>query len=413
MKQTTILFTILASGLAAAFAQTPAPNAGGRGGGRGGMFGGPAVKSPEVAADGSVTFRLRAPNAQEVFVTLNGRVAMTKDDKGVWSATTKPMDPDFYPYNFVVDGVTIPDPSNPDVKSIVTGGFQSFVHVPGPASLSWELANVPHGAVNRQIYHSAIVGDDRDFYVYTPPNYDPSGKTQYPVLYLLHGLTDDASAWTTAGRANIILDNLIAQGKAKPMIVVNPLGYGVPNPSASLGAVMGEAERQFRDYTRSLLEEVMPMVEKTYRAATDRNSRAIAGLSMGGAETFDVGLNHIDKFAYVAGFSSALIMLPRPPGAAPAGGGGGGRGQQQHLDAAFFAHAFPSLDAKAASQLKLLYIACGTEDGLIGSNRDFKDYLKSKDIQFMNVETPGAHTWMVWRRNLTEIAPVLFQNRKN
>jgi enterochelin esterase family protein len=405
MKQAIVLLMILAT----AFAQAPAPNAGGRGG----MFGGPGVKSPEVGPDGSVTLRLRAPSAQEVTMNLGGRTAMTKDENGVWSATTKPMEPDVYPYNFVVDGVTISDPANPAVKSIVTGGFQSFVHVPGPASLSWELANAPHGLVSHHIFHSAIIGDDRDFYVYTPPNYDSSGKTQYPVLYLLHGLTDDASAWTTAGRANIILDNLIAQGKAKPMIIVNPLGYGIPNPSASLAGVRTEVERQFRDYTRSLLEEVMATVEKDYRVSKDRSSRAIAGLSMGGAETFDVGLNHIDKFAYVAGFSSALIMLPRPPGAAPAATAAAGRGQQQHLEPAFFAHAFPSFDAKAASQLKLLYIACGTEDGLIGSNRDFKDYLKSKDIQFTNVETPGAHTWMVWRRNLTEIAPLLFQNKKN
>ena len=409
MKQTTILLSILTCGLGVALAQAPAPNANGRGTARGGMFGGPGVKSPEVAQDGSITFRLRAPNAKEVFVTINGRTAMTKDESGVWSATTKPMEPDFYPYNFLVDGMNIADPANPFVKSIVTGGFQSFAHVPGPASLAWELADVPHGQVSHQLFHSAIIGDDRDFYVYTPPNYDASGKTQYPVLYLLHGFTDDASAWMTAGRANIILDNLIAQGKAKPMIIVNPLGYGIPNPAASLTAVMGESERHFRDYTKSLLEEVIPMVEKGYRVSKDRNSRAIAGLSMGGAETFYAGLNHVDKFSYVAGMSSAFVMYPRPS-TAPAPAPGAPRGP---TDPAIFSKAFPAFDAKAASQLTLLYVACGTEDGLISGSRDFREYLKSKNITATAVETPGAHTWMVWRRNLIEIAPMLFQKSKN
>jgi enterochelin esterase family protein len=377
--------------------------------GRGGVFGSSGLKSPEVAADGRVTFRLRAPDAKEVLVTLGGRVPMTKDDQGVWSVVSQPMEPDYYPYNFVVDGITIPDPSNPIVKSSVTGGFQNFVHVPGPASLSWELNNVPHGAVVHHFYHSDIAGDDRDFYVYTPPNYDASGKTTYPVLYLLHGLSDDASGWTTAGRANIILDNLIAQGKAKPMIMVNPLGYGVPNAHESLGPVLSEPEKQFANFSAAVLNEVMPMVEKTYKVAKNRNSRAIAGLSMGGAETFYVGLNHIDQFAYVAGMSSAFVMYPGAGGGRGPGGGRGG--PAPHMDPAVFGKAFPALDAKGASRLKLLYVACGTDDGLIGSNRDFKNFLKSKDIQFKDVETPGAHTWMVWRRNLTEIAPLLFQDK--
>jgi enterochelin esterase-like enzyme len=387
-----------------AWSQAPV---GGRGTGRGGLFAGPAVKSPEVAPDGRITFRLRAPDAHEVFVTLGGRTPMTKDAMGVWSATSEAMEPDYYPYNFIVDGVSIPDPSNPVVKSSVTGGFQSFAHVPGPSTLSWELDNVPHGAVNHHFYHSDIVGDDRDFYVYTPPNYDASGKTQYPVLYLLHGLSDDAAAWTTAGRANIILDNLIAQGKARPMIMVNTLGYGVPNPQASLAPVMSEPEKQFGNFTSSVLNEVMPMVEKTYKASKDRGFHAIAGLSMGGAETFYIGLNHIDKFAYVAGFSSAFVMYPG------AGGGRGGRaGEPRRLNPEVFAKAFPSLDVKAAAQLRLLYVACGTDDNLLATNRQFKEFLKSKDIPFQDVETPGAHTWMVWRRNLTEVAPLLFQTKK-
>jgi hypothetical protein len=206
MKSRIISLAIFSLLISPAWSQAPSS---GRGPGRG-MFGGPAVKSPEVAQDGRLTFRLRAPDAKEVFVTLGGRAPMTKDDQGIWTATLPSMEPDYYPYNFIVDGVSVPDPSNPAVKSSVTGGVQSFAHVPGPSTLSWELNNVPHGAVNHHFCHSGIIGDDRDFYVYTPPNYYASGVTQYPVLYLLHGLSDDASAWTTAGRANAILDNLIA-----------------------------------------------------------------------------------------------------------------------------------------------------------------------------------------------------------
>lgn len=377
----------------------PAPAAGGRGAGPGrGMFGGPSVKSPEVSPDGHVTFRLRAPSATEVFVNFSGRIAMTKDDQGVWSATTaKAFEPDYYGYTFIVDGVTMPDPSNPAVKSSVTGGFESQAHVPG-AGLSWEWNDVPHGAVSHRFYHSAAVGDDRDFYVYTPPNYDASGKTKYPVLYLLHGLSDDASGWTTAGRANVILDNLIAQGKAKPMIMVNTLGYGVPDAWRGLGPVLSEPEKQFANFSKSVLDEVMPMVEKSYSVSADRDSRAIAGLSMGGAETFYIGLNHMDKFSYIAGMSSAFVMYP---------GAGGGRGAPLRTDV--FTNAFPGLDAKAAAKLKLLYVACGTDDGLLAANRQFKEFLKSKGIAYRDVETPGAHTWMVWRRNLTDIAPMLFQ----
>ncbi len=193
---------------------------------------GPGVHSPEVDSEGRVTFRYRAPNAKEVVVFRDGGspLPMKMDDQGVWTATTEPLAPDFYPYSFVVDGAITPDPANPSLKPMYKIALgQSVVHVPGPASLSWEWNDVPHGTVTNHFYKSGIIGDDRNFYVYTPPNYDPHRKQPYPVLYLLHGFSDDASAWTTVGRANVILDNLIAQGKAKPMLIVNTLGYGVPD----------------------------------------------------------------------------------------------------------------------------------------------------------------------------------------
>src|SRR5258708_30150598 len=186
-----------------------------------------ALMSPEVHAEGSITFRLRAPNAKEVKVELEGAqaVALERDDQGLWSGTTVPLRPDYYGYAFLADGVRLIDPSNPLLKPNLLA-TENAVHVPGPASLPWELNDVPHGEVHHHFYKSAVAGDERDYYVYTPAGYEPSAQRAYPVLYLLHGFSDDASGWTAVGRANVILDNLIAQGKAKPMIVVMPLAYG-------------------------------------------------------------------------------------------------------------------------------------------------------------------------------------------
>jgi enterochelin esterase-like enzyme len=353
------------------------------------------VRSPEIGADRRVTFRLRAPNAKEVLVTSGalGRLPMQKDDQGVWSVTTDSLDPDIYEYGFSVDGASFSDPRNPAMKTAFKSGGGSIVHVPGP--VSWEPTDVPRGTVAHHFYHSAIVGDDRDFYVYTPPNYNPAGKETYPVLYLLHGLGDDAAGWLTVGSANVILDNLIAQGKAKPMIMVNTLGYGAPEMVAGGGrggmSGPGVLEKNNENFARALVGEVMPLVEKSYRASRDRTQRAIAGLSMGGAEALFTGLNHLDRFAWVASFSGAFVMWSstRSP--------------------AEFGTVFPALSAKANSQLKLLWLSCGTSDGLIGVNRQFKDFLRGKDIAFKDVETPGAHTWNVWRHNLTDVAQLFFQ----
>jgi enterochelin esterase-like enzyme len=376
---------------------------------------GPTVHSPEVSADGKVTFRLRAPNAKEVAVTgLGQRLVMEKDEQGIWWATTEPLQPDLYTYSFSVDGASVNDPMNPMFKSAYASAGQSMVRIPGPAL--WNPGDGPRGAVTHYVYHSASIGDDRDYFVYTPPNYDPKRKEPYPVLYLLHGLGDDASAWLNVGAANIILDNLINQGKAKPMIMVNTLGYGTPNgPTGAMGAGMIPA------YAEALVEEVLPQVEKNYHAAKDRNHRAIAGLSMGGAESIYTGFNYMDHFAYIGSFSGAFVMWPRAnpappvpaggpsgPDGAAAGRGRGGRGRRPMVDADF-AKNFPNLTAKSSSQLKLLWIACGLDDGLNGVNRQFKQWLKSKDVQFTDVEVPGyAHVWPLWRRNLAELAPLLF-----
>ena len=345
----------------------------------------PALITPEVHSDNSVTFRFRAPNAQEVKLTREGAeaLAMQKDDAGVWTVNTAPLPPDYYGYSIVVDGQRLIDPYNSLLKPNLLS-TESMVHVQGPPSLPWELNDVPHGEVHHHFYRSAVASDDRDFYVYTPPGYDPAAKTTYPVLYLLHGYSDDASGWTAVGRANFILDNLIAQGKTKPMIVVMPLGYGTMEMIRVGWGHPEVREQNLTKFREALLTEVMPKVEGAYRITKDRNSRAIAGLSMGGSESLLTGLNSLDKFAWVGAFSAG--GLPEP-----------------------FDKDFPGLDANANQKLPLLWIACGTEDRLITANRNLREWLKTKGIQHADIETPGMHTWMVWRRNLAEFSSLLFR----
>jgi enterochelin esterase family protein len=356
--------------------------------------------SPEVHADRRVTFRFRGPNVKEVLVSVDGTakpLPMQKDEQGVWSATTEPLAPDYYNYSFSIDGVNSFDPANyATVPNFLYR--ESSVHVPGPVSgpasgpasgpgLPWETADVPHGEVHHHFYKSGVVGDDRGFYVYTPPGYDPRGKQSYPVLYLLHGYSDDANAWTAVGRTNVILDNLIAQGKAKPMLVVMPLGYGAPEvllPNSGVFQDRALTERNFDKFREALLKEVIPRVEGEYLVTKDRNARAIAGLSMGGSESLLTGLNTLNQFAWIGAFSSGGITEE-------------------------FDKEFPALDAKAAPQPRLLWIACGTDDRLIEMNRKFRAWLASKKIQHADIETPGGHTWLVWRRNLTEFSSLLFR----
>ena len=347
------------------------------------------VISPEVQSDGHVTFRFPAPNAAKVEVTIEGQgpaTPMQKDERGIWSVTVGPLAPDIYGYAFIADGVELIDPSNPLMKPNLLS-TESAVHIPDP-SLPWEINDVPHGRIHHHFYHSKLAGEVRDFYVYTPPNYDPRGKVDYPVLYLLHGYSDGADGWTAVGRANFILDNLIAQGKAKPMIVVMPLGYGdmeVIRRGWDSWQDKELAARNISRFTDILLTEVMPQAESAYLIKRDRQDRAIAGLSMGGAESLMTGLNHLDTFAWVGGFSSGGIDL--------------------HT----FDQEFPGLNADANKKLRLLWIACGTEDGLIKVNRELKSWLKDRGVNFTDVETPGMHTWMVWRRNLAAFTPLLFR----
>jgi enterochelin esterase-like enzyme len=351
----------------------------------------PTVVSPDVQPDGNVTFRFLDPGAKSVKLMFEGEpdpLPMTRDDAGVWSITHGPLAPEIYGYIFLADGVALMDPNNPVIKPNLIQP-QNMVEIPGAAPQLWDVSDVPHGVVHHHFYMSTVVGDERDFYVYTPPGFDPKGKSKYPVLYLLHGYSDGADGWTAVGKANVVFDNLIAQNKIKPMIVVMPLGYGTPEMIKLKWNAWEHPEvrqENFDKFRKALITEVMPQVESAYPVSSKREDRAIAGLSMGGSESLLTGLNNIDKFAYVGAFSS--------------GGLGDDYGKE-----------FPALDAKQAKQLKTLWIACGTSDRLIADNRNLKGWLKSKDIPFTDIETPGAHTWMVWRANLIAFTPLLFNGK--
>lgn len=346
--------------------------------------------SPEVHSDSRVTFRLKAPNASEVTIRLEtvGSKPMQKDERGIWSFTSEPMPPDIYSYAFIVDGAQMTDPANPLLKYNLLN-TESQVHVPGPATLPWEINDVPHGVLHRHLYHSAILGDERPFVVYTPPGYDPAAAKLYPVLYLLHGFSDAEDAWVSVGLANVILDNLIAQGKAKPMLIVMPLGYG--NKEVIAGgwaglrntAVCQDSIAKFRDV---MLTEIMPQVERTYRVSTDRESRAIAGLSMGGTQSLFIGLNALDRFSWIGAFSSG--------------------GLDEDFD-----KAYPALNRSTSAKLRLLWIACGQQDGLIGLNQKLVEWFETKGVKLTWVETSGGHSFLVWRRYLANLAPLLFQDK--
>jgi enterochelin esterase family protein len=347
--------------------------------------------SPEVRPDGAVTFRLFAPNAKDVQLHCEGvrNSAMQKDAQGVWAFTSEPLEPDIYVYSFSVDGLHLIDPANSFLKYNLLNS-DSQVEVPGAASLPWQVNDVPRGQLHRHFYKSAVAGDDRDFIVYTPPGYDASARQRYPVLYLLHGYSDDTTAWTGVGRANVILDNLIARGQAKPMIIVMPLGYGTMDVvKGGWGRVRdpGLWQRNVDKFGDALLGEVMPQVEKSYRVLADRRSRAIAGLSMGGTESLVVGLNHLDRFAWVGAFSSGGLNTN-------------------------FAAQFPALDAKANGKLNLLWIGCGKEDRLVENNQQLCDWLDKQGVHHAWVTTPGNHSFRVWRRYLADFAPLLFQDKK-
>ena len=258
-----------------------------------------AIVSPDVLPDGRVTFRLNAPKADEVMLSgefLDKPRSFTRDADGVWSVTVGPIAPEVYHYNFTIDGVRTIDPSNPQLKTGSTAStITSVLEIRHPSPAFYDAQPVPHGDIRTHWYHSKSLDSVRRLTVYTPPGYDKDRSARYPVLYLFHGANADENAWYRLGRANLILDNLLATGKIQPFIVVMPFGYGVPpnGPQAENTAKFG----------KDLIEDVIPYIESNYRAHTDRDRRAIVGLSMGGGQALSIGLNNIPLFSYVGGFS--------------------------------------------------------------------------------------------------------------
>jgi enterochelin esterase family protein len=352
-----------------------------------------SFKSNDVHPNGSITFRYEDPVAGKVLLNLEGAgkpLAMRKGSDGVWTVVTPPLPPEIYGYGFEVDGRPQLDPKNPIVKSnlIYVG---NLVTVPGSMPQLWEARDVPHGVVHHHFYRSKVVkglvDGQSEYYVYTPPSYDPNRVKPYPVLYLLHGWSDVANGWTAVGQANFIFDNLVAEGKAEPMLVVMPLGYGDMKFVTSGGGVWDDdaaIDHNVVLFSKALLTEILPQVESGYHVSKDRNDRAITGLSMGGLESLTIGLTHPDQFGWVGGFSSAM-----------------GHREKDELAA---------LSGKTVS-LHLLWIACGTEDDLVTPNRKFIAWLKTKDVPVTAIETPGLHTWMVWRDNLAHFAPLIFREK--
>lgn len=385
--RTTALPSCVAA-LLVALAITPTASAQPRGGPPG-----PQVVSPEVSPDGKISFRILAPKAETVRLSAGDIPGvgqgkdLTKGANDVWEVTLGPIAPGAYRYNFNVDGVSVIDPRNP-ATSESNANTWSLVQVPGAEFM--DTRDVPRGAVAEVTYYSTALKRFRRMHVYTPPGYE-SGEGRFPVFYLLHGAFDCDDSWTSVGRAGFILDNLIAAKKAKPMVVVMPAGHAGPFR-------FGGSRPTVDEFAEDFLKDVMPRVEQHYRVRSDRASRAMAGLSMGGAQTLNIGIPQLDKFGYIGVFSSGVFGIT----------GGGAQGapqgpsfEEQHqkiLD-----------DPKLKEGLKLVWFATGKDDFLVETSRATVAMLKKHQFDVVYRETEGAHTWIVWREYLQEFAPQLFQ----
>ncbi len=355
MNITKITFAIMIGGISlSAFAQRQAP-----------------VVSPQVNPDRTVVFRLAAPQATTVEVSAEfsgGKKAMNKDDKGLWSITLGPAEPDLYSYSFFVDGVQMIDPANAAVK-VSLRATESLVEVRGETPQCYETQNVPHGLLHRHRYFVKDINRTRSFIVYTPADYAANATARYPVLYLLHGSGDNEEGWTAVGRAHDILDNLLAAKKAVPMLIVMPFGQ-----------VEGDNGYTFE---KDLLGAVIPAVEANYRTAPGPQNRALAGLSMGGFQTIDIGIKNMDTFAWLGVFSAGI------------------RGDYAKVHEAFL--------PQANSKLKLLWVGIGKDDFLFQNFTDLQKLLDEQKIRYTVKITEGGHWWRLWRRYLDELMPLLFR----
>ena len=349
------------------------------------------LKSPKVLADKRAMIQIYAPKASEVivggdFISGGKPMPLTKNDQGVWSVTIGPLTPDYYTYTLTVDGVRTMDPKNPIIKQGISS-LENVMVVSGPETAFEDNKAVPHGEVREVWYQSNTLGMERRLHVYTPPGYE-KGNTKYPIFYLLHGAGDDDSGWNTVGRAGFIMDNLIATGKAKPMVVVMPNG-SMPLPP-STGMPDANMMSRMRDqFSNELLKEIMPMVEKTYRVLPNRENRALAGLSMGGFQTLDVTLTRPELFDYVGVFSSGFFGAT--------------------IDEAETKYAKVLNDPSFNKNKKLFWVGIGKDDFVMDANKKTLALLDKHQIKYQYKETSGGHTWINWRQYLNEYVPMLFK----
>ncbi len=350
----------------------------------------PPVVSPELDADRNVTFRIRAPKAAEVKVTggdlpaVGQGKAMAKGENDVWEIKLGPVDPGTYRYHFNVDGVAVVDPRNPK-NSESNDTTWSLLYVPGSEFM--DTKDVPHGAVAEVTYWSSVLERFRRFHAYTPPGYE-LGDGKCPVFYLLHGASDSDDSWSSIGRAGFIMDNLIAAGKAKPMVVIMPHGHTSASRPRSRNS--GEFEREF-------MTDIIPHVEKRFRVHTDRANRAMAGLSMGGMQTLNIGIPNLEKFGYLGVYSSGIFGIA------------GDRGRQPEGPSFEERHMAILDDAQKKEGLKLFWFATGKDDFLVETSRATVALFKKHHFDVTYKETNGGHTWINWREYLNEFAPMLFQ----
>lgn len=348
----------------------------------------PGVQFPKIDSGRRACFRIVAPNATNVSVSLpSGRG--TKGNDGVWTVTTDPLAPGFHYYSIIVDGATVSDPASDGYFG--TGRMSSGIEVPSPGEDFYLPKEVPHGDIRAHYYFAKSTSLIRRCFVYTPPDYDTNLAARYPVLYLQHGMGEDARGWPTQGRVGFILDNLIAEGKARPMLVV--MDDGGITPGAMGGPRRGGGPMFWDKFTRVLIEDIIPMIDATYRTIPDREHRALAGLSLGGTQTWQITQSHLDTFAHIGSFS-APFGLPEVPG-----GFNGLLG-----DPAGFAR-----------QVNVLFVSVGgAEGGLNSGSGKFHKALEQAGIKHVYYESPGtAHEWQTWRRSLHEFAPLLFQTAQD
>lgn len=356
------------------------------------------VVSPDIKSDNSVTFSLYAPEATNV--TLNGSWmaqgttgTFEKNSEGVWSITVGPLEPSMYHYNLIVDGVRAIDPGNPKAQRDGVN-YASTLIIPGTGSEIFEVNDVPHGALSKVWYNSPSLGLYRRMYIYTPPGYEESNE-KYPVLYLLHGGGGDEDAWSSLGRANYILDNLIAQGKAKPMIVVMTNGNSdqtaaiTDRKSAPTAGAMNTMASNV--FPNSLINDVMPYIEKNYRTINNKENRAIAGLSMGGLQTQIISANNPGLFDYMGVFSMGIQM------------------ELGEVTTNLIKSYDENLDKVKRNNYKLFYIAVGVEDFVYEGVKLLREKLDEHDFKYIYNESSGGHTWANWRNYLSDFAPRLFK----